>query len=272
MSTEWCQRTEMLLGREAIDLLSKAHVAVIGIGGVGGYIVEALVRSGIGSLDLIDKDEVSESNLNRQIIATRKTLGKNKTEVARERVLSINPDCKVLIHPVFYLPETADTFDFTQYDYVVDAIDTVTGKLAIIEKAVREGVPVISCMGTGNKLDPSQLRVSDLYETSVCPLAKVMRRECRKRGIEKLKVVYSKEEPIRPGKAENLLGLTDNSKPQADSCEKKESAHTEEKRESESCSAVRRKDTPGSACFVPAAAGLLIASVVVRDIIKRSEQ
>ena len=232
---EQFQRTEMLIGKEALEKLFRAHVAVFGVGGVGGYVVEALARAGIGALTLIDHDTVSESNLNRQILATHDTIGQSKVEVAKERILSINPDCTVSL----------ETFDFSHYDYVVDAIDTVTGKLAIIEKAKSEGVNIISCMGTGNKMDPTAFRVADLYKTSVCPLAKVMRRECKKRGIESLKVVYSTEDPKKPVKqAEQDKAGTD-----------KEEAK------------VRPKDVPGSNSFTPAAAGLVIASEVVKDLI-----
>ncbi len=218
-------RTEMLLGEEGLEKLHNARVAVFGVGGVGGYVVEALARAGVGTLDIIDNDEVDITNLNRQIIALHSTLGKQKVEVAKERILDINPECRVNVYRTFYLPETQDEFDFTQYDYVVDAIDTVTGKLALICQARDAGVPIISSMGTGNKLEPTALRVADIYDTSICPLAKVMRRECRKRGIEKLKVVYSVEEPIV------------------------------------------KCTPPGSVSFVPSAAGLIIASEVVRDII-----
>ena len=193
----WLSRTESLLGEEANRKLKASRVAVFGLGGVGGYVVEGLVRSGVGALDLVDCDKVSLTNLNRQIIATRDTVGRDKTEVARERVLSINPDCKVTEHNIMFLPDTADEFDFSEYDYVVDAIDTVAGKMQIIESATRAGVPVISSMGTGNKLDPTRFEVADIYETSVCPLAKVIRKECRKREIPSLKVVYSKEEAMK---------------------------------------------------------------------------
>ncbi|MBR0171295.1 MAG: tRNA threonylcarbamoyladenosine dehydratase [Lachnospiraceae bacterium] len=194
-------RTKSLLGEDGMARLKKARVAVFGIGGVGGFIVEALARSGIGALDLIDRDVIAPSNLNRQIIATRDTVGRPKTEVAAERVRSIHPDCNVTCHQMFFLPETADAFDFSRYDYVADAVDTVTAKLAIIEKAKEANIPVISSMGAGNKLDPAAFKVTDIYETSVCPLAKVMRRELRKRGIDRLKVVCSTEEPksdLRP--------------------------------------------------------------------------
>ncbi|MCR5739360.1 MAG: tRNA threonylcarbamoyladenosine dehydratase, partial [Lachnospiraceae bacterium] len=191
-------RTQLLYGPEAMEKLASSRVAVFGIGGVGGYVVEALARSGVGALDLIDDDRVCLTNINRQIIATRKTVGKYKVDVAEERVHDINPDCSVRAYKTFFLPETQDQFDFNDYDYVVDAIDTVTGKLAIIEKAKKADVPVISSMGAGNKLNASMFEVSDIYKTSVCPLAKVMRRECKKRGIDSLKVVYSKEAPRRP--------------------------------------------------------------------------
>ena len=216
-------RTRMIIGDEALEKLNKARVAVFGIGGVGGYVVEALARSGVGAIDLIDNDTVSLSNINRQIIATHKTIGRYKTEVMRERILDINPECKVEIHNCFYLPETRDEFDFTEYDYVVDAIDTVTGKLCIIENAYKCDVPVISALGAGNKLNPLSFEVDDIYNTSVCPLARVMRRECKNRGIRKLKCVYSKEKPAVPDLSE--------------------------------CT----ESVPGTVPFVPGAAGLIIA-------------
>lgn len=194
------ERTEQLLGSENMKKLAGARVAVFGVGGVGGYVVEALARCGIGALDLIDNDIVAPSNLNRQIIATVSTLGRAKVDAARDRVMEIHPDCQVNIHKIFYLPETADCFDFREYDYIVDAIDTVTGKLMLAEQARAAGTPLISSMGTGNKLDPTALKVADIYETKVCPLAKVMRRELRKRGIGSLKVVYSEEEPLGRGR------------------------------------------------------------------------
>lgn len=248
---EQFQRTEMLLGSEGMEKLNNARVIVFGIGGVGGYVVEALNRAGVGAIDLVDKDVVSISNLNRQIIATQDTIGRFKVEVAEERIHSINPECIVRTFPCFVLPEekadsegvmSVEAFDFTVYDYIVDAIDTVSGKLAIIEKAKREGVPVISCMGTGNKLYPEELMVSDLYKTSVCPLAKVMRRECKKRGIESLKVVYSKEEPLKP--------------------------IPPEQKSEQDLSSETRKAVPGSVSFVPAAAGLIIAGEVIRDLVR----
>lgn len=193
--SERFSRTELLIGAESLKRLKNARVAVFGIGGVGGYVVEVLARSGVGTLDLIDADVVSLSNINRQIIAAENTIGRSKVDVAKERVLGINPEINVYIHKVFYLPETAGQFDFTLYDYVVDAIDTVTGKIGLVMQAKKAGVPIISCMGTGNKLDASAFRVADIYDTSVCPLARVMRRELKKRGVQELKVVYSQEEP-----------------------------------------------------------------------------
>ncbi len=234
---EFYSRTAMLLGEEAINKLKESRVAVFGIGGVGGYVVEALVRAGIGAIDLIDNDEVCESNLNRQIIATQSMLGMPKTEAMEARIRDINPKCKVNKYQCFYLPETAGQFDFTQYSYVVDAIDTVTGKIQLVMQAKEAGVPIISSMGTGNKLNPTELEVADIYKTSVCPLAKVMRRELKKRGIDSLKVVYSKEEPRTP--------------------------LAEYKEQGES--SVRRA-TPGSVSFVPSVAGLIIASEVIKDL------
>ena len=225
----------MLLGEAAMDILRRSRVAVFGVGGVGGYVVEALARSAVGSLDLIDNDTVAPSNLNRQIIATRSTLGEYKVDAAKNRVLDINPDCEVRVYKTFFLPETEDEFDFTQYDYVVDAIDTVKGKLALAQKAQEADTPIISAMGAGNKLDPAAFEVADIYKTSVCPLARVMRYECRKRGIKKLKVVYSKEAPVRPVK--------------------------------DSGEDTVRRDTPGSVSFVPSVAGLIIAGEVVKDLV-----
>jgi tRNA A37 threonylcarbamoyladenosine dehydratase len=230
-------RTQLLLGPEAMEHLAECRVAVFGIGGVGGYTVEALVRSGVGALDLIDNDEVSLTNLNRQLIATRKTLGRPKVDVARERILDINPECRVTVHRVFYLPETKDQFDFSSYDYVVDAIDTVTGKLALIEQAKAAGTPIISAMGAGNKLDPTALRVADIEQTSVCPLARVMRRELRKRGIAHLKVAWSTEPPA----------------PALGELSPEDAAHP-------------RRSIPGSTAFVPPAMGLAIAAEVVRTL------
>ena len=242
-------RTELLIGKEALERLFKAHVAVFGIGGVGGYVVEALVRSGIGAYDLIDDDKVCLTNLNRQIIATRDTIGRHKVEVMRERILSINPDAEVTTHRCFYLPENAQDFDFSSYDYVVDAVDTVTAKLEIVMRAKESNIPVISCMGVGNKLNPTQLEIADIYKTSVCPLAKVMRRELRKRGVDKLKVLYSKEEPITP--------LDDSE----DTCREHCVCPPGTTRK-----CTQRRAIPGSISFVPSAAGLIIASEVVKDL------
>ena len=189
-------RTEALLGEQAMEKLKKARVAVFGIGGVGGHVVEALVRSGVGAVDIVDSDKVCLSNLNRQIIATESSIGKYKVDVMKERILDINPEAVVNVHKCFYLPETKDEFDFSQYSYVVDAVDTVTAKIQLVMEAAEAGVPIISSMGAGNKLDPTAFQVADIYKTSVCPLAKVMRRELKKRGIKKLKVVYSREQPV----------------------------------------------------------------------------
>ncbi len=223
-------RTAMLIGEDAVDKLSACHVAIFGIGGVGGFVTEALARCGVGEFDLIDNDTVNITNINRQIIATHETLGLFKTEVMKERILSINPDAKVNIHNTFYLPENSDRFDFTKYDYIVDAVDTVTAKIEIIVNAKKAGTPVISSMGTGNKLDPTQFQIADIYKTSVCPLAKVMRRELKKRGIDKLKVLYSKEEPIKQQAEEGV------------------------------------KPTPASISFVPSVAGLIIAGEVIKEL------
>ena len=229
-------RTQMLLGSEAMARLQKARVAVFGIGGVGGYTVEALGRAGIGAIDLIDSDTVSVSNINRQIIATHSTVGMLKVEAAKRRILDINPEAKVTTWPIFYNAETADQFDFTQYDYIVDAIDTVTGKLALAERAVAAGTPIICCMGTGNKLDPTRFEVSDISKTTVCPLARVMRKELSKRGIKHLKVVYSREEAMTP------VGWE------------------------EEAAAIGKRQIPGSVSFVPGAAGLALAGEVIKDI------
>lgn len=232
--SEAFSRTELIYGKEAMERIASSHIAVFGIGGVGGYVVEALARSGVGALDLIDSDKVAESNLNRQIIATRSTIGRFKVDVAAERIADINPHCKVRTFKTFYLPETADQFDFSEYDYVVDAIDTVTGKLTLIENAKAAGVPIISSMGAGNKVNPAAFEVADIYKTSVCPLAKVMRRECKKRGIKSLKVVYSKEEPRTP-----LENIQEGS----------------------------RRSIPGSTAFVPSVAGLIIAGEIINDLV-----
>lgn len=231
-------RTELLLGREGMERLARARVAVFGLGGVGGYTVEALARSGVGALDLIDSDRVGLTNLNRQILATHRTLDRFKADAARERVLEINPEAVVNARKVFYGPDSAGEFDFTQYDYVVDAIDTVTGKLSLIQAAQAAGTPVISCMGAGNKLDPTAFRVADIYETSVCPLARVMRKELKRRGVRHLKVVYSQEPPGNPEGAlyqESLAGEV-------------------------------RRQVPGSNAFVPSVAGLILAGEVIKDL------
>ncbi len=230
-------RTQLLFGKEAMERLSKSRVAVFGIGGVGGYTVEALARSGVGAIDIIDNDKVCLTNINRQIIATHNTIGRYKVDVEAERIAQINPNCKVNVYKTFYMPQTQAEFDFTLYDYVVDAIDTVTGKLTIVENAKKCNTPVISSMGAGNKLDPTAFEVADIYKTSVCPLAKVMRRELKKRGINSLKVVYSKEEPIKP--IEDL------------EIDNQDSA---------------RREIPGSNAFVPSVVGLIIAGEVIKDL------
>ncbi len=230
-------RTQLMFGKEAMERLSKSRVAVFGIGGVGGYTVEALARSGVGAIDIIDNDKVCLTNINRQIIATHNTIGRYKVDVEAERIAQINPNCKVNVYKTFYMPQTQAEFDFTLYDYVVDAIDTVTGKLTIVENAKKCNTPVISSMGAGNKLDPTAFEVADIYKTSVCPLAKVMRRELKKRGINSLKVVYSKEEPIKP--IEDL------------EIDNQDSA---------------RREIPGSNAFVPSVVGLIIAGEVIKDL------
>lgn len=242
-------RTELLLGKEAMEKLTASRVAVFGIGGVGGYVCEALARSGVGAFDLIDHDKVCRTNLNRQIIATQKTIGQYKTEAMKERILVINPEVNVTIHSCFFLPENADTFPFEEYDYVVDAVDTITAKIELVIQAQKRGVPIISSMGAGNKLDGSQFRVADIYKTKMCPLAKVMRRELKKCGVEKLKVVYSEEKPIKPLENLSMGGGTDDSCPSA------------EKRR-----CTKRKDIPGSVAFVPSVAGLILAGEVVKDL------
>lgn len=225
-------RTGLLLGEPGLHKLENSRVIVFGVGGVGGYVAEALARSGVGHIALVDKDEVSESNINRQIIATTKTIGRAKTEVMQERIAEINPDAVVEVYNCFYLPDTAEQFDFTKYDYVVDAVDNVTAKIELVLRAKEAGTPIIASMGAGNKLDATRFEVADIYKTSVCPLAKVMRRELKKRGVDKLKVVYSKEEPIK------------NDAPGEDG----------------------RRSTPGSVAFVPSVAGLIIAGEVIRDL------
>ena len=235
---EQFSRTGLLLGSEAVERLQRARVAVFGLGGVGGYTVEALARAGVGQLDLIDRDTISLSNLNRQILATHRTLGMEKTEAARQRVLEINPEAVVRVYPVFYTPDTAADFDFTRYDYIVDAIDTVTAKLALVEQAQAAGTPIICCMGTGNKLDPTRFQVADLAKTSMCPLARVMRKELGKRGIRHVKVVYSQEEALTPTGWE------------------------------EEAAALGKRQIPGSVSFVPGAAGLILAGEVIKDLIR----
>ena len=230
-------RAERLLGSNGMERLGKARVAVFGVGGVGGYVVEALARSGVGTLDLIDSDKVCLSNLNRQIIALHSSLGRYKVDAARERILDINPECRVNVHRIFYLPQTAEEFDFREYDYVVDAIDTVTGKLMLVSQARQAGTPIISSMGAGNKMDPAAFRVADIYETSVCPLARVMRRELKKRGSPGLKVVYSTEPPI---------AFAGNGQDQ-------------------------EEGSPGSVAFVPSVAGLIIAGEVIKDLAGKGE-
>ena len=242
-------RTQLLLGAEAIEKFKNSRVAVFGIGGVGGFVVEGLVRSGIGAFDLIDDDKVCLTNLNRQIIATRKTVGKYKVDVMKERILESNPDAKVTTHKCFYLPDTAEEFDFSAYDYVVDAVDTVSAKIELVLRAKEANVPIISCMGAGNKLDPTRFEVTDIYKTSVCPLAKVMRRELKKRGVKKLKVVYSKEEPIKP------------SEDMAISC--KQNCICPPGAEHK---CTERRAIPGSVSFVPSVAGLIIAGEILKDI------
>ena len=217
-----------------METLAHARVAIFGIGGVGGYVTEALARSGVGALDLIDNDTVAITNINRQIIALPDTVGNYKVDEAAKRIRSINPDCKVKTYKTFYLPETENEFDFSQYDYIVDAIDTVAGKIALAVNAKAAGTPIISCMGAGNKLDPAAFKVADLYDTKVCPLCKVMRRECRKRGVDKLKVVYSEEEPLTPAESDEATG---------------------------------KRQTPGSTAFTPGVAGLIIAGEVVKDLV-----
>lgn len=246
-------RTQLLYGAEMMEKLAASRVAVFGIGGVGGYAVEALARSGIGALDLIDDDRVCLTNLNRQILATRKTVGKYKVDVAEERVHEINLDCEVRTFKTFFLLDTQDQFDFREYDYVIDAIDTVTGKLSIIEKAKNENVQVISSMGAGNKVNASMFEVADIYKTSVCPLAKVMRHECRKRGIRSLKVVYSKEKPIRPLEYMSI------------SCRSHCICPPGTARK-----CTERRDIPGSTAFVPSVVGLIIAGEVINDLAKVS--
>lgn len=248
--SEQFSRTELIFGSENMERLKNARVAIFGVGGVGGYVVEALARSGIGTLDLIDDDKVCLSNLNRQIVATRKTIGMYKVDVAKERILDINPDAVVNTYKTFYMPDTKDQFDFANYDYVVDAIDTVTGKIQLVMQAKESGTRIISSMGAGNKINPAQFEVTDIYKTSVCPLAKVMRHELKKRGVKKLKVVYSKELPIKP--------MID-------------SVNNEEENKASNSGVIRngaeKKQVPGSNAFVPSTVGLIIAGEVIKDIL-----
>lgn len=244
-------RTELLLGKEAMEKLQNSRVAVFGIGGVGGYVCEALARSGVGAFDLIDDDKVCLTNLNRQIIATYKTIGKYKTDVMKERILDINPKADVRVHKCFFLPENADEFPYEDYDYMVDAVDTVTAKISLVMKAQEKHIPIISSMGAGNKLDGSQFKVADIYKTKVCPLAKVMRRELKKRGVKKLKVVYSEEQSIRPIEDMSISCRTHCVCPPG---------------AKQKCT--ERRDIPGSVAFVPSVAGLIIAGEVVKDLVK----
>ncbi len=241
-------RTQLVFGEEAMQRLAGARVAVFGIGGVGGYTVEALARSGVGQLDLIDDDKVCVTNVNRQLLATLKTVGQYKVDVAKERIAEINPKCEVKAFKTFYMTDTENKFDFTQYDYIVDAIDTVKGKLALAENAQKAGTPIISSMGAGNKVNAAAFEVADIYDTSVCPLARVMRYECRRRGIKKLKVVYSKEKPIRPKEDMSV------------SCRR----HCVCPPGTRKCTV--RRDIPGSTAFVPSVAGLIIAGEVIKDL------
>ena len=242
-------RTQLLLGEEAMDRLKKARVAVFGVGGVGGYVCEALVRSGVGEFDLIDDDKVCLTNLNRQIIATRKTVGQYKVDVMQNRMLEINPDIDVRLYKCFFLPENAADFPFEEYDYIVDAVDTVTAKIELIMRAQALNVPIISAMGAGNKLDPGRFKIADIYDTSVCPLARVMRRELKKRNVKSLKVVYSDEQPIRPIEDMSISCRTHCICPPG-------AKHK----------CTERRDIPGSTAFVPAVAGLMIAGEIVKDL------
>ena len=242
-------RTELLLGKEAMDKLANSRVAVFGIGGVGGYVCEALVRTGVGAFDLIDDDKVCLTNLNRQIIATRKTVGQYKTDVMKERMLEINPKVDVRVHKCFFLPENADEYPFEEYDYIVDAVDTVTAKISLVMKAQEMNIPIISSMGAGNQLDASKFQVADIYKTKVCPLAKVMRRELKKRGVKKWKVVYSEEQPTRPVEDMSISCRTHCICPPG-------AAHK----------CTERRDIPESVAFVPSVAGLIIAGEVVKDL------
>lgn len=247
-------RTELLLGEQGMERLYGARVAIFGVGGVGGYVMEALARSGVGTLDLIDDDTVCLTNLNRQIIATQNTIGQYKVDVGKQRILDINPEAVVHTHKVFYTPETAGQFDFTQYDYIVDAIDSVTGKLELVERANQAGVPIISSMGAGNKMDPTAFRVADIYQTSVCPLARVMRRELKKRGIKQLKVVYSEETPIAPQVSAEVSG------------------EKSDRPEGETRTGAPKRSVPGSNAFVPSVVGLIVAGEVIKDLTQWNRQ
>ena len=265
-------RTERLLGKENMEKLAAARVCIFGIGGVGGYVAEALARSGVGHLELVDNDVVCLSNLNRQIIATHQTLGQYKVDAMKERILSINPEAEVVTHRCFYLPETQAQFDFSKYDYVVDAIDTVAGKISLVLQAEASGTPIISSMGAGNKLDPAAFQVADIYQTSVCPLAKVMRKELKKRGVKKLKVVYSKELPLSPRSEETeATGIyCDTAETDAVAWENPETRPGDEYlsgSETEKTLLSRRRSIPGSVAFVPSVAGLIIAGEVVKDLL-----
>lgn len=275
-------RTEMLLGTEAMEKLAHSRVAVFGVGGVGGYVCEALARSGVGALDLIDKDKVAFSNINRQIIATQETVGREKTDVMRERILSINPQAQVRVFSCFFLPENADGFPFQEYDYVVDAVDTVTAKIELVMRAKDVGVPIISSMGAGNKLDATAFRVADIYETKVCPLARVMRRELKKRNVEHLKVVYSEEEPIVPAQNHTVAEPDGNVAEPTGDCALELTTGQETRTAGDfpgdgrkngySGGTVRdtaRRQTPGSVAFVPSVAGMIIAGEVVKDLAGR---
>lgn len=241
---EQFSRTQLILGQEAVEKLNNSRVIVFGIGGVGGFVVEALVRSGIGAIDIVDNDDVCLSNINRQIIATHDTVGKVKVDAMEKRILSINPQCKITKHKCFFLPETKEQFDFSQYDYIVDAVDTVTAKIALVMAAKEANVPIISSMGAGNKINPTMFEVADIYKTSVCPLAKVMRKELKKRGVEKLKVVYSKEKALTPKVEKNSSDV------------EKEDVNDDSK----------RRAIPGSVSFVPPVVGYIIASEIIKDI------
>lgn len=246
-------RTQLLLGEEAMDRLKRSRIAVFGVGGVGGYVCEALVRSGVGAFDLIDDDKVCLTNLNRQIIATRKTVGQYKVDVMKNRMLEINPDVDVRLYKCFFLPENAADFPFEEYDYIVDAVDTVTAKIELIMRAKASNVPIISAMGAGNKLDPGRFKIADIYDTSVCPLARVMRRELKKRNVRSLKVVYSDEQPIRPIEDMSISCRTH--------CICSPGAEHK---------CTERRDIPGSTAFVPAVAGLMIAGEIVKDLSLRA--